>query len=71
MDELDYSSMTNNELRGVYQANGGNFGGYETELCREIREVLTERFDYDADYYGVTGDPSEYAKWYLAQPVNS
>lgn len=52
-----------NELRGIYQASGD-------ARRAAILEVLTERFDYDADYYGVTGDPAEYAKWYVTQPCD-
>jgi hypothetical protein len=60
-----YGYMTINELRGVYQASGGDFGGYMNDTGLEILEILTERFTYDADYYGVVGDPAVFAKDFL------
>jgi len=64
-DNPDDCYRTNNELRGIYQSSGND------AQREDILAILTERFDYDADYYGTVGDPAEYAKWYVAQPIGS
>jgi hypothetical protein len=62
LNTTDYGYMTANELRGCYQASCD-------ETRAEILEVLTDRFDYDRDYYMIVGDAKEYALWYVAQPA--